>query len=177
MTTFVTMPRAGTTVRRRIAGAGIAVLAFAALTACGTEDTATSTSTEPVTITALSGATVTVPGDKPTAMFYFSVGCGECVKGARSLTEAAETASGSAQFVLVDMDPGESKDIVSSFQDFTGTTDVPAVIDTDASLSRRYQVAALSTLIVVDPAGAVTYRAKDPSADQITAALAKAAAQ
>ena len=35
-------------------------------------------------------------------------------------------------------------------------------------------MAALSTLLVVDPGGAVAYRAADPSADQITAALAKA---
>lgn len=180
MTTPVTAPRAATasrltTATRRVASAGLAALAFAALTACGTTETTTSASIEPVTITALSGASVTVPGDKPTAMFYFSVGCGACVGGAKALGEAAEKTGGSADFVLVDIDPGESAQIVSGFQDYTETTDVPAVIDTDASLSRRFQVAAQSTLIVVDPAGAVTYRAQDPSTDQIIAELAKAA--
>ena len=37
-------------------------------------------------------------------------------------------------------------------------------------------VASLSTLVVVDPAGKVTYRATDPSADQITTALRDAGA-
>ncbi len=181
MTTFLTTPRTRTTSRlsttwRRAASAGVAALAFAALTACGTDDTTTSTSTEPVTITTLSGTTMTVPGDKPTAMFYFSVGCGECVGDAKSLAQAAERLGDKADFVLVDMDPGESAQIVSGFQDFTGTKDVPAVIDTGATLTKRYSVASLSTLIVVDPAGKVTYRAKDPSADQITTALRDAGA-
>jgi hypothetical protein len=43
-----------------------------------------------------------------------------------------------------------------------GDPDLPAASDHDASLGRRYQVAALSTLLVIDPAGAVTYRAVDP---------------
>ncbi len=38
-------------------------------------------------------------------------------------------------------------------------------------------VAALSTLIVVDPAGKVTYRATDPGPEAIQAALEKAGAK
>jgi hypothetical protein len=37
-------------------------------------------------------------------------------------------------------------------------------------------VAALSTLLVIDPSGKVSYRATDPSTDQITDALRKAGA-
>lgn len=41
-----------------------------------------------VTITTLDGWKIAVPGGKPTAMFFFSVGCGECGPGARSLALA-----------------------------------------------------------------------------------------
>ncbi|WP_344870137.1 TlpA family protein disulfide reductase, partial [Rhodococcus aetherivorans] len=112
----------------------------------------------------------------PTALFFFSVGCGECVGGAKSVAQAAGQLGDKASFVLVDMDPGESAQTVAGFQDFTGTQALPAVIDTGATLTTRLSVASLSTLVVVDPAGKVTYRATDPSADQITTALRDAGA-
>ena len=74
------------------------------------------------------------------------------------------------------IDPGESAQTVAGFQDFTGTQALPAVIDTGATLTTRLSVASLSTLVVVDPAGKVTYRAPDPSAAQITTALRDAGA-
>jgi hypothetical protein len=163
-----------TPITRRTVSAALAALAVTVLAACGTDTASPRAATDPVTVTALSGAPVTVPSGKPTAMFFFSVGCGECVGGAKSLSQAARQLGDTAAFVLVDMDPAEPAQVVTDFQQQTGTDTVPAVIDTDATLTKRYSVAALSTLLVVDPGGAVAYRAADPSADQITAALAKA---
>jgi hypothetical protein len=51
---------------------------------------------------------------------------------------------------------------------------LPAVIDTAGALTRRFQVSAPSTLVVVDASGAVTERATDPTAQDITAAVKKA---
>ncbi|MBF6202451.1 TlpA family protein disulfide reductase, partial [Nocardia cyriacigeorgica] len=94
------------------------------------------------------GASVSVPATKPAALFFFSVGCGECVGGATSLAQAAERVGDKAVFVLVDMDPGESAQTVTGFQDSTGTRALPAVVDTGATLTKRYSVASLSTLVV-----------------------------
>jgi hypothetical protein len=52
---------------------------------------------------------------------------------------------------------------------------LPAVIDTGATLSHTYKISAPTTVIVVDPAGKVTYQGHAPSADQILEQLDKAA--
>ena len=47
---------------------------------------------------------------------------------------------------------------------------------TDPALQIRFDVAALSTLIVIDGDGKVTFRATEPDAKTITAELVKAGA-
>ncbi|WP_201409496.1 TlpA family protein disulfide reductase, partial [Mycobacterium paraintracellulare] len=133
-------------------------------------------SANPLTLTTIDGQQVSVPGPVPTALFFFSVGCGECAGGGKSFAQAtAQTAPGKAAFLAVDMDPGDSPEAITGFLQQIGAQNLPAVIDRGATLSRTYQVSALSTLIVVDPAGKVTYRGTDPSADKIVAAVAEAA--
>ena len=58
----------------------------------------------------------------------------------------------------------------------TSTPNVPAAIDEGAALFQRFDVAALSTLIVIDGDGKVTFRATEPDAKTITAELVKAGA-
>ncbi|MDV8128866.1 TlpA family protein disulfide reductase [Rhodococcus qingshengii] len=168
---------------RRTAAAALALTAALMLTACNSTDNsappapgAPTGTSAPAQFTTVSGSTVSVPGEKPTAVFFFSVGCGACVGGAKALAGAAEKLGSAASFVLVDMNPGESAQTVTGFQSDTGTQAIPAVIDTGATLTTRYSVAALSTLLVIDPSGKVSYRATDPSTDQITDALRKAGA-
>lgn len=149
--------------------------------ACGNSaDPATAGSGSPATVTSVDGQQISLPANgKPTAVFFFSVGCGECVNGVRSLGEAATTAENAgtvASFLAVDMDPGESKALIGDFMESVDAEHVPAAIDDGAALSRRFEVAALSTLIVVDADGTVTFRATDPDAATITAELAKAGA-
>lgn len=154
--------------------------ALALITACGNPQTSGASTTEastPVTVTDVDGETRTIPAGKPAALFFFSVGCGECVGGAASLNKAAETLGSSADYLLVDMDPREPQDTIDAFRDYIKAPKLPAVIDTGAALTTRYQITSLSTLVVVDSKGNVTYRAKDPSADQIQAELTKAGAR
>lgn len=129
-------------------------------------------------VTSIDGKTISVPAaGEPTAVFFFSVGCGECVNGVRSLGEAATAADKAgtiATFLAVDLDPGETRQTIEEFMQHVDAEHVPAAIDTDAALSQRFQVAALSTLIVIDADGKVTFRATDPSAETITAELVKA---
>lgn len=128
-------------------------------------------------VTTISDEKITVPGTKPTALFFFSVGCGECAGGAKSLAEAGKALNGKAHTLAVDMDPSESAQTIRQFLHYNKIPDVPAVIDKNAALSQKYQVAALSTLIVVDPSGKVTYRATDPAPNKIQTALKNAGAK
>lgn len=161
--------------------AALALVAVAALTlsACGTTEPTPKTGVVSTvdTVTLLDGTTVAVPAKEPAALFFFSVGCGECVGGAKSLGEAAREFGDKATFLAVDMDPSESEATIRQFLDYVEAPELPTAVDTNAQLSRRYQVAALSTLIVVDPGGKVTYRATDPSSQEIQDALRKADAE
>ncbi|WP_230113533.1 TlpA family protein disulfide reductase [Microbacterium oxydans] len=128
----------------------------------------------------IDGQQISLPAaGKPAAVFFFSVGCGECVGGVGSLGQAAidaEEAGIDAQFLAVDMDPREPRETIESFMEYVDAEHVPAAIDEGAALSQRFEVVALSTLIVVDADGKVTFRATDPDADTIVAELDKAGA-
>ncbi|AVV45428.1 redoxin domain-containing protein [Streptomyces sp. SID9913] len=172
--------------RRTVLALAAATAAVLTLSACGTATTGSTAKTDTVsgssaaaktdTVTLLDDTTLAVPGKKPAALFFFSVGCGECAGGAKSLDKAAKAFGDKATFLAVDMDPSESKTTIMQFLDYIKAPGLATTVDKGAALSLRYQVSALSTLIVVDPQGKVTYRATDPSADQIQAALKKAGA-
>lgn len=167
--------------RATLSVAGLLLAGSLALTACGNTDaTPAADAGTPAAVTSIDGQMVSLPASgKPTAVFFFSVGCGECVGGVRSLGEAAASAEDNgtdAQFLAVDMDPREPKETIEGFMEYVEAEHVPAAIDEGAVLSQRFDVAALSTLIIVDADGKVTFRATDPAADTIVAELEKAGA-
>ena len=164
--------------RTAISIAGVLAVGSLGLTGCGSSDAAESDG--PVTVAALDGQQISLPAaGKPTAVFFFSVGCGECVNGVRFLGEAvtiADENGNEASFLAVDMDPRESEETIEGFMEYVGAEHVPAAIDEGAAVSQRFKVAALSTLIVVDADGQVTFRATGPDAETSTAELANAGA-
>jgi hypothetical protein len=167
--------------RKALQLVGACAAATLTLTACGNAGSPGSAGKDGTAqLTSIGGQRIALPADRePTAVFFFTSGCGECVGGTQSLGEAAAAAKKSgtrAHFLAVDMDPGESKDTINAFMDYVHAEQVPTVIDTGATLTQRYHIAALSTLIVIDADGKVTYRGTDPSAQTITAALKKAGA-
>lgn len=168
--------------RTTLSLAGLLIVGSLALSACGSadEDRSSADAGSPAPVTSIDGQQISLPAaGKPTAVFFFSVGCGECVGGVRSLGEAAASAEDNgtdAQFLAVDMDPREPKETIEGFMEYVEAEHVPAAIDEGAVLSQRFDVAALSTLIIVDAYGKVTFRATDPAADTIVAELEKAGA-
>lgn len=175
-------------VRRGLAGVAAAVLAAGTLAACGPTAApstttpaaphANATATTAATLTTVDGKSIDLPAAAPTAVLFFSAGCGECVGGGKSLAAAhtaVQKAGGHAQFLAVDMVPTESAADVGTFLDQVNGTGLPAVVDTNGALTSRYQVSALTTVLVIDPAGQVTYRGHAPSQDQILAALGPSA--
>lgn len=166
--------------RRRwplLAGIGMAVIAVLAVayTALSPAPAPTAGSSAGVEFTAatLSGQQVSVPGGKPSVVFFFSVNCGTCGPGAQALAKAQQ-ATPDANYVAVDVAPGETDADVAEFLTTNQATGLAYTLDTDGALTSAYQLTQLSTAVVLDPQGAIVYRGVDPTPDQIQTALATA---
>lgn len=172
---------------RRVS-AGLAMLAAGAVLAgCGTATTVsrppapsaaagTTAGAPPAAGTALrtiDGLTVHVPSSKPSVLVFLSISCADCSAAAKAVAQASRTIGDKASFLGVDLDPGVPAQDLNDFLGSVNAKNLPTVIDEKAALTAKYQVTALSSVLVVDPAGKVTYRAVNPSASAITAAVAQ----
>lgn len=181
------MPEWRSLLIRGLRGIAAVMLAGGVLTACGSATTTNTTTSPPqanattaTVLTTVDGTKIDLPGSAPTVVLFFSYGCGECVGGGKSLTAAraaVEKAGGSARFLAVDMVPGERAADVRRFLGQIGGNSLAAVVDTDGALTSRYAVSSLTTVIVIDASGRVTYRGQAPSTDQILAALGTSASR
>jgi thiol-disulfide isomerase/thioredoxin len=169
---------------------GTVVIAAAVLLAsCGTSPATRAHSaasgpraaTGRVVLTTIDGAAVRVPGNRPSVLVFLSMTCADCADAARTLAQveaatkatarAAHLAAAKARFLGVDMDRGASGQAVTDFLHSVGAAGLPTVLDQKAVLSGAYQVTALSTVLVIDQAGRVTFRAINPSPAKILAAV------
>jgi thiol-disulfide isomerase/thioredoxin len=140
--------------------------------------------TGPATFTTLDGSAVRVPDDKPSVLVFLSITCADCSDAARTLARveaatnatarAAHLGTAKARFLGVDSDRDASAEVVSDFLHSVGANGLAAVLDPKYVLFRRYQVTALSTVLVIDSAGRVTFRAINPSPAKILSAVTAA---
>lgn len=176
--------------RRRwlaIASAAVATLLVLAVayTAFGSQSTAppgagsstaaSSNATTAFTATTLSGEKISVPGGKPSVVFFFAASCVTCGSGAQALAEAQASVP-SVSYVAVDIDPSESEAVVRDFLTQNGAEALAFTRDTDAALAVAFNVTQLSTAIVLDASGAEVYRVVHPTTSKLRAALAEAGA-
>ncbi len=134
-----------------------------------------STAATAFTASTMSGDQVAVPGGKPSVVFFFSATCGSCGPGARALAEA-KASTPDANYVAVDIDPGESVDVVRQFLTANDASTLAYARDTDAALTRAYELTQLSTAVVLDASGTEVYRGVDPTASKLRSALIEAGA-
>jgi len=137
-----------------------------------TSSTATAAILKGTAVALLGGRQVQIPSSTPTVLFFFALGCVDCAAGAQATAAAARTAGPTAIFLGVDLDPGVSADEVSAFLASAGATGLPVTVEASTRLATTYQVATLSTVVVVNAGGEVTYRAVDPTPAAILAAVA-----
>lgn len=176
------------------AGAALAAAAaLALLAACGTTPTAAGPhkpTSGPATVSAtaragagqaaggalttITGATVRVPSSKPSVLAFISVGCSDCAAVTKAVAQAQRVAGNKATFLAVALDPGVPHQYVKGFLSYDDANNLPVTIDTKGTLTTKYQVSTLSSVLIVNPAGKVTYRAVNPSPAAITAALSAA---
>lgn len=87
--------------------------------------------------------------------------------------EGPNAVGDTATFLAVDLDPGVPARDLHGFLASVDAKNLPTMVDAKFGLLAKYNVSALSSVIVIDPAGKVTYRAINPSAGAITAAIAQ----
>jgi hypothetical protein len=162
------------------AGASLALVGCASTTAAPASNAGSvpgvSTGQTSTSISAKSadGITVHVPNTKPSVLFFFSVQCGSCGPESRILAAEQRAHPTQANYVLIDVEAAESSATINSFLVKNQASNLAYTTDKSARLLNTYQVHALSTVVVTDPAGKVSYRAVDPSATEIQSALVKA---
>jgi hypothetical protein len=177
---------AATRLRSRSAAVLVAVMAVL-LAGCGggmhtqvRQPAATGASTRTTQVSAVAtlrttdGAVVRVPSARPSVLLFISLGCADCAESSQSMAQAARAARSAhdrATFLAVDLDPAVTASHVRDFLDSVGAKGLPVTLNSDGTLLHKYHVTVLSSVLIIDPAGKVVYRAVNPSAKAITKAL------
>lgn len=125
----------------------------------------------------LGGARVNVPGSRPSVLFFYSVECGACGPGAQSLAHAQKAEGAKANFVAVNVNPGDTDGDISAFLRDNQAEQLALIRDSNARLLQQYQIHQLSTAIILNASGRIVYRAVDPTTAQIQSELAKVGAR
>jgi hypothetical protein len=126
------------------------------------------------TLRTTDGAVVRVPSARPSVLLFISLGCADCAESSQSMAQAARAARSAhdrATFLAVDLDPAVTASHVRDFLDSVGAKGLPVTLNSDGTLLHKYHVTVLSSVLIIDPAGKVVYRAVNPSAKAITKAL------
>lgn len=170
--------------RRRtwwVLGVLVAVLALAAVLYTALTPTTSAAGAGPAagpvsfTATTMTGQPVTVPGGKPSVLLFFGVACGGCGPTSTALAQIQQQNPAAANFLGVDITPGETDSDVRGFLTTNHATGLGYAFDTDTHLLNTLGVTQLTTVVVLDPAGAPTWRAVEPTREQVQAELAKVA--
>jgi len=181
---------AATRLRSRSAAVLVAVMAVV-LAGCGggrhtqvRQPAATGASTRTTQVSAVAtlrttdGAVVRVPSARPSVLLFISLGCADCASSAQSVARVAHWVANSqrarATVLAVDLDPDLPAAHLNEFLNSVGAGGLPATISSDGSLLRKYHVTVLASVLIIDPAGKVVYRAVNPTTNAIIKALAAA---
>lgn len=121
----------------------------------------------------ISGDAVTIPDGRPSVVLFFSVECGGCGPTANALAQAQADNPDAADYAVVDVAGYETVQDIQGFLEAYDAGALGYAIDAEGDLVAEYQVTQLSTVLILDADNQVTFRAIEPSADQIRAELAK----
>lgn len=139
-------------------------------------DSASRTSGPTVRLDSTAGQTLTVPGEKPTVLFFMASWCATCIEQARSMTALEDDFADTATFVAVETTPNAAPEDITRFQAAADNPNHPYVVDGRGELVERYEVTALDTTVVLGTEGEVLARVEGRALDQnaLKALLGKA---
>lgn len=174
-------PAATSSTRRRplllvgalVVALAVAAVLYTALKPASSPSDAAGPGGGPVNFTAttLAGQRIAVPGGKPSVLLFLGVNCGGCGPTATALGRLQAQAPGTANFVGVDITPGETTSDVRGFLTANHADGLGVALDTDTHLIGTLGVTQLTTVVVLDATGAPTYRAVEPAPEQVQTAL------
>lgn len=141
----------------------VVVLALTALNRGAGADTnsgrAGGNDVERTEITSTEGEPVTVPGERPTVLYFMASWCFTCVPQAEAMKELEAEYADQAQFIAVDVTPENTKAEVDGFRELAGFPKHPYVVDETGQLSKKYEIISLDSTVVIAPDGEILARA------------------
>ena len=164
-----------------------ALLVGCATAAAPTTGAATTTATPPTTaavplqtapafqVRDVQGQTVGVPAGKPVVLLFGAAsGCASCAVSEQQMAQVYPQFKHQAEFVTVDVTPGDTKAAVLSFAQQLGAS-WPAVLAQGTNLLTLYHVSALDTMYVLGAHGQIVAHSDTGlSPAQLRAALQRA---
>ena len=164
-----------------------ALLVGCATAAAPTTGAATTTATPPTTaavplqtapafqVRDVQGQTVAVPAGKPVVLLFGAAsGCASCAVSEQQMAQVYPQFKHQAEFVTVDVTPGDTKAAVLSFAQQLGAS-WPAVLAQGTNLLTLYHVSALDTMYVLGARGQIVAHSDTGlSPAQLRAALQRA---
>ncbi len=120
------------------------------------------------------GEEIPVPGPKPSVLFFFNIECGACGPATKVLAELQRRSPADANYVAVDIAPYETARQIEDFLALNQASSLAYASDLNTQLITAYQITQVSTFVVLDDGGREVFRAVEPSAEQLKAALAAA---
>ena len=121
------------------------------------------------------GQTVAVPAGKPVVLLFGAAsGCASCAVSEQQMAQVYPQFKHQAEFVTVDVTPGDTKAAVLSFAQQLGAS-WPAVLAQGTHLLTLYRVSALDTMYVLNAQGQIVAHSDTGlSPPQLRAALQRA---
>lgn len=120
------------------------------------------------------GEQVPVPGPRPSVLFFFNIECGACGPATKMLAELQRSSPADANYIAVDIAPYETARQIEDFLALNQASSLAYASDLNTQLITAYQINQVSTVVVLDDGGKEVFRAVEPSAEQLQAALATA---
>ncbi len=116
-----------------------------------------------VTASALDGGQVRIPAGRPSVVFFFAGWCGSCIPEATALGQLQRKHGNDVNIVAVDIDSGDTPEMISEFMAAAGSPEYPVVHDKTDAIRAAYEVASLDVTVITDASGEVVYRDSVPS--------------
>lgn len=127
----------------------------------GADDTATTAvrpSLPAFSVETLSGEMFHFPTGRPTAMYFTGSTCASCLPKAEALGRIEREAGGKLAVLGVDVDGFDTEEMFRDWIDHAGSPRHAFAMDRGFELLERFDVVALSTVIVADEAGRLVWR-------------------
>jgi thiol-disulfide isomerase/thioredoxin len=112
--------------------------------------------------------------DKPTLIYFMASWCATCVPEARAIAQLQSEIGQQANFVVLDIDPGDTLNDLEHFWKAVGSPGNIWALDKDGRVTTAYNVTSLDTTIIIAGGKEVARTVGGRSASQLKAMLANA---